>query len=110
MSDYVQQLEAKLKAARKRVQQGREIKMLKQSAPTLFEIIDGEISLELNRGYGQKPLSYEEYLESHGAVRGIRRIRDLLNTKQAEEVAAAQEVDGIESNLKQIKDDQKKQQ
>lgn len=109
MADYVQELENKLKAARIRVKQGREVKQLKASAPTLFEIIDGEISLELNRGYGNTPLSYDEYMASHGAVRGIRRIRDLLNSKEAEEVAASQEVTGITDNLKQIKNDQKQQ-
>lgn len=107
--DYEQQLNEKLAAARKRVRQGREVKALKSAAPTLFEIIDGEISLEINRGYGEKPLSYDEYLESHGAVRGIKRIRNLLDSKEAEEVAASQEVEGIQSTLKQIKDDKKQQ-
>lgn len=107
MSDYTQELAAKLGAARERLKQGREIKALKSAAPTLYEIIDGEISLEINRGYGEKPLSYEEYLESHGAVRGIKRIRNLLDSKEAEEGAAAQEVNAIQDNLKQIQDDQK---
>lgn len=107
MSDYTQDLAAKLEAARKRVRQGREVKALRDSAPTLFEIIDGELSLELNRGYGDKPLSYEDYLESHGAVRGIRRIRSLLDSKEAETVAASQEVEAIDSQLKQFRDDKK---
>lgn len=106
---YVEELEKKLTASRKRVKEGREMKALKNSAPTLFDIIDTEISLELNRGYGDKPLSHEEYLESHGAVRGIRRIRNLIDSKEAEEVQASQEVSAIQDNLKQIKDDQKSQ-
>lgn len=106
---YVEELEKKLAVSRKRVKEGREMKALKNSAPTLFDIIDTEISLELNRGYGDKPLSHEEYLESHGAVRGIRRIRNLIDSKEAEEVQASQEVSAIQDNLKQIKDDQKSQ-
>lgn len=111
MSSYTEQLEAKLKASRDRVRMGREMKALKASAPTLFEIIDTEISFELNRGYNDsQPLSYNEYLESHGAVRGIRRIRNLIDGKEAEEVQAAQEVTAIQDTLQQIKDDQVNQQ
>lgn len=107
MSDYTRDLQLKLEAARKRVRQGAEVKQIKSHAPTLYEIIDGEISLELNRGYSSKPLSYDDYLESHGAVRGIRRIRSLLDSKEAEEVAASQEVEAIEEQLKQFSDDKK---
>lgn len=107
MADYVTELNKKLAAARTRVRQGREVKQLKASAPTLFEIIDGEISLELNRGYDIKPLSYEEYLESHGAVRGIKRIRSLLESKEAEEPAAHKEVEALDKQLEQFSDDKK---
>lgn len=109
MADYVDELNKKLEAARKRVKQGNEARALKKSAPTLFEIIDGEISLEINRGYGEKALGYEEYLESHGAVRGIKRIRDLLNSKEAEADQAVAEAEAIKDNIKQIEDDRKKQ-
>lgn len=105
--DYVQQMEEKLQAARTRVKQGRQFKALKAGAPAVIEIIDGEISLELNRGYGSKPLTYEEYLESHGAVRGIRRIRDVMNSKEAEEIPAANEVEAIQDNIKLVKDGKK---
>lgn len=107
MSDYIKNLNDKLVSARKRVRQGNEVRALKQSAPTLFEIIDTEISLEVNRGYSNTPLSHEEYLESHGAVRGIRRIRDLLNSKEAEAVSASQEADVIQDQIKQFEDDKK---
>lgn len=107
--DYKQQLQAKLEAARIRVKQGNEARALKKSAPTLFEIIDGEISLEINRGYGQTPLSYNEYLESHGAVRGIKRIRGLLDSREAEADQAVAEAEAIKDNIKRIEDDQKKQ-
>lgn len=109
MADYVQELQAKLQAAQERLKQGREMKALKAGAPTLLEIIDGEISLAVNRMTQEKPLAYEEYLSAHGEVRGIRRIRDLINSKEAEEVVSAQEVNSIQSNLKQIKDDKKQQ-
>lgn len=104
MADYVQEMQEKLKASRARLRQGREIKALKASAPTLFDIIDTEISLELNRGYDDKaPLSYEQYLESHGAVRGIRRIRNLIDAKESEEIQAAQEVEALEENIKLVR-------
>lgn len=109
MSDYVGELNQKLSAARKRLRQGREIKALKQSAPTLFEIIDSEISLEVNRGYSETPLSYEDYLESHGAVRGIRRIRNLMDARAAEEESANNEVDTIRDQIKQFENDKKQQ-
>lgn len=104
---YVQELQDKLKARRAVVKQGAQMKALKDGAPELLRIIDDEISLELNRGYGDKPLSYDEYMESHGAVRGIRRIRNLMDAKEADAVGARQEVHAIQDNLKQIKNDQK---
>lgn len=109
MSNFLQESHEKLQAARKRVRQGHEIKALKQSAPTLFEIIDGEISLALNKMTQDTPLDYDGYLSTHGQVVGIRRIRDLLNSKEAEAPAASQEVQAIEANIKLIKDDQKQQ-
>ena len=109
MSDYVAELEAKLKASRQRVKQGREMKALKTGAPTLFEIIDGEISLIINRMNQDKPLDYDAYLSAHGEAKGIRRIRDLINSKEAEEIQASQEVTVITDNLTQIKNDQKQQ-
>jgi hypothetical protein len=108
MSDYVNQLQAKLEAARKRVKQGREAKALKDSAPTLYEIIDGEISLAVNKMTQNLPLERDEYLSLHGQVVGIRRIRDLLNSKEAEEVQAGQEIEAIEDNLKNMKTNGKK--
>lgn len=107
MSDYTQDLAQKLEAARNRVKQGRQIKALKDSAPALFEIIDGEISLALNRAFGEKPLSYDEYLSAHGEIKGIKRIRALMDSKEAEEVQAAQEVNAIQTQLKQFEDDKK---
>lgn len=109
MADYVSELEKKLVAARKRLREGREIQALKNSAPTLFEIIDSEISLELNRGYGEKPLTHEEYLESHGAARGMRRIRSLLNAREAEAPAAEREVQALQGNVEKIDEAKKKQ-
>lgn len=104
---YTQELEEKLQAARKRVKAGQEVKALKDSAPSLFEIMDTEISLAVNRAFSDKPLDYDGYLSAHGEVKGIKRIRDLLNSKEAEEVQAVQEVKAIEGNLEQIKNDQK---
>ena len=83
------------------------MKALKAGAPTLFEIIDGEISLIINKMNQEKPLDYEAYLSAHGEAKGIRRIRDLVNSKEAEEIQASQEVTALTDNLKQIKDDQK---
>lgn len=107
MADYLQEVEEKLQAARKRVRQGREVIALKQSAPTLFEIIDTEISLAVNKMTQEKPLDYDTYLSTHGQVVGIRKIRDLLNSKEVEAPQAQQEVTGIEQAVKQFKDEQK---
>lgn len=105
MSDYIQELSAKLDAARARVRQGNEIKALKASAPTLFEIMDGEISLALNKMTQDTPLSYEEYLSAHGKIVGIKRIRNLLDSKEVEAPMASQEVIAIQENIKQIEDE-----
>lgn len=107
MADYTQELSAKLEASRLRLKQGREVKILKENAPTLFEIIDGEISLIVNKMTTPTPMSHEEYLSAHGQVVGIRRIRDLINSKEAEAVVAEQEVEAIENQLNQFKDEQK---
>lgn len=107
--DYMTQLNEKLQAARKRVRQGNEVKALKDSAPTLFEIMDTEISLIVNSMTQEKPLSYDEYLSAHGKVRGVISIRNLLDSKEVEAPQAQAEVKGIQENMKQIKDDQKQQ-
>lgn len=108
--DYEVALQRKLQAARKRVRQGRQIKALKASAPALFEIIAGESQLIYEKTLnGLKPLPYEEYLSAHGEMRGIKRIQNLIDSKEVEEVAAAQEAEAISKNLKQIQDDKKRQ-
>jgi len=105
--DYMLQMHNKLEAARTRLKQGQEVKALKDSAPTLFEIIDGEISLVVNTLTQEKPLAYDDYLSAHGQVRGILRIRNLLDSKEAEAVQAKQEVVALEENIEQITNDQK---
>ncbi len=109
--DYETQMREKLTAAQKRLKQGREAKALKDSAPTLYEILDGEISLIVNKVLllAETPVSYDEYLSLHGKVRGIMRVRNLLDSKEAEAVSAQQEVTAIQKNLKQIEDDKKQQ-
>jgi hypothetical protein len=104
---YIDQLEDKLKAARGRLRQGREVAALKESAPTLFDIIDTEISLAVNRMTQDKPLDYDAYLSTHGEVKGIKRIRNLIDAKEIDAPQAQAEVKAIEDNIKQIKDDQK---
>lgn len=106
--DYQQQLSQKLEAAKKRVRQGQEIKALKGSAPTLFEIIDGEVSMLVNQMTQPEPLSYEEYLSKHGQARGFLRIRNLIDSKEAEADSAAQEVEAIKDTLKTIQDEKQK--
>jgi hypothetical protein len=109
MADYMQELDEKLQAARKRLKQGNEVAALKQAAPTFFEIIDEEISLAVNRMNQDKPLPHDDYLSAHGEVKMGKRIRDLLNSKEVQAPQAQAEVQGIEANIKQIKDDQKLQ-
>ena len=103
MADYIQESEEKLKAARVRLRKSREMKQLKSSAPTLFEIIDGEISLIINKAFSSTPVSHDEYLDLHGQHRGIMRIRNIIDSKEAEETQASQEVKAIEENIKLIK-------
>lgn len=105
MSEYVQELESKLKSARERVRKGTELKGLKQSTPTLFEIIDNEISLAVNKMTQQKACSYEEYLSLHGQVVGIRRIRNVIDGKILEVDSASQEATVLGDQLKQFEDD-----
>jgi len=109
MADYETEQRKMLEAAQKRLKQGREVKALKASAPTLYEIMDGEISLIVNKVLllAETPVSYDEYLSLHGKVRGIMRIRNLLDSKEAEEVSASQEVKALQDNLQQIEDDKK---
>lgn len=101
-ASYRDQLNEKLAAARKRVNQGRQAKALKAGAPALFEIIDGEVSLLLNKAFDVKPLPYDQYLSAHGEMRGMKRIRDLLTAKEVEEEAASQEVEAIRNNLEEL--------
>jgi len=107
--DYEQELQAKLKSLKDKVRQGREIKALKASAPSLVEIIDGEMSLLATRTFGSTPLSYDEYLSAHGEMKGIKRIRNLIDAKEVEETATAQQVTDIQNQLKQFADDKKQQ-
>lgn len=101
-ASYRDQLNEKLAAARKRVNQGRQAKALKAGAPALFEIIDGEAHLIYTKTFGDKPLPYDEYLSAHGEMRGIKRIRNLIDSKELEEGAASQEVEAIRNNLEQL--------
>lgn len=109
MATYEEQLREKLKAAQSRVKTGREMKALKAGAPSLFEIIDGEITLAVNRAFGETPLSHDDYVSTHGEVKGIRRIRNLIDSKEVEEAQTAQEVKAIQETLKQFNDDKKQQ-
>lgn len=106
---YVEQLEEVLQSARKRAKQGAEAKVLKASAPTLFEIIDGEITLAVSKMTQDKPVNYDEYLSLHGQVVGIRRIRSLIDSKEVEAPQAQAEVTEVEKTIKQVKNDQKQQ-
>lgn len=108
MADYESQLAAKLSAARKRLAQGNEMKALKNSAPTLFEIIDGQITLELNKMTAEEPLDYDKYLSVHGRIKGMQSIRSLINSKEAEAPAAQQEADAIENNIQNIRNEKQK--
>lgn len=107
MSDYKTQLNEKLAAAQARLKQGREVKQLKASSPTLFEIMDTEISLAVNKMTQEEPLSDRDYLQAHGYVRGIMKIRNLLNSKEAEEASTSKEVEAIQGQLEQFEDDKK---
>lgn len=109
MSDYLTDLEKTLQSARQRVKQGRQAKALKAGAPLLFDIIDSEISLVVTRAFSEKPLDHDAYLSAHGEVKGIKRIRDLLTSKENDEIPASAEVTAIEENVKQLKDDQKQE-
>lgn len=104
--DYLTQMHNKLESARTRLKQGTEVKALKASAPSLFEIIDGEISLVVNRLTQEAALTHDEYLSAHGQIRGILKIRNLLDSKEAEAVQAKQEVVALEENIEQIQNDQ----
>lgn len=110
MADYRQELTEKLSSARKRVKLGREMKALKAGAPALFEIIDGEAQLIYTKVFGETPLPYDEYLSAHGEMRNIKRIRNLIDAKEVDEVMAANEAAAIQANLDQMKQDDKKQQ
>lgn len=99
---YAQELQAKLEAAQERVKQGREMKALKAGAPALLDIIDLEISIELNRAFDKEPLTYPEYLESHGAVRGIKRIRAMMDSREVELEKSEVEARTIRENLENI--------
>lgn len=105
MADYIDDLNKKLASSRKRVRMGKEMAAIKASAPTLFEIIDGEITLAVSMMTKDTALSYDEYLDLHGKVVGMKRIRDLINAKEDDAVGAAQEVASIEGQLKQFKND-----
>lgn len=107
MADYEQQMRAKLKASRERVKQGREMKALKAGAPTLFEIMDGEISLIVNKMTAPEPMPRDEYLSAHGQVVGIRKVRDLIDFKESEESVSVQEVEAITGQLEQFENDKK---
>lgn len=103
MADYITELETTLAATKNRLKTARKMKIVKDSAPEFFDIIDLEISLAVNRMTQDKPLSYDEYLSAHGEVRGIRRIRNLIDSKLVEEQATAAEVTAIQDNLKLVK-------
>lgn len=108
-SEYEIELSNKLEAARKRVKYSNEMKHVKSVAPTLFSIIDDEMSILLNKMTQDEPLSNEEYLDAHGKFMGMKRIRNLIDAKELDGIAASQEVDAIQDQLKQFDNDKKQQ-
>lgn len=100
----MQELNDKLNAARKRVNKSRNFKAIQEASPDLLEVMDLEVSLALNRMTADEALSYDEYLSEHGVVKGIRKIRNLMNSAIAEEQSASNEVNEIEKQIKSIKE------
>lgn len=107
MADYQQELVKKLASAKKRVAQGVELRALRQSAPSLFEIIDVEIKNILAKMTSETPLSYDEYLSAHGQARGISKIRNVIEARENDTQQAGEEARAIEEQLKQFEDDKK---
>lgn len=99
MDDYIKNLTAKRDAARKRVNEGRAVKALKDNAPALFELIDTEISLALNRMTQPTPLSDRDYLAAHGEIKALQRIRSVLEAREVEEVAQAEQAKILDEQL-----------
>jgi hypothetical protein len=106
---YEQQLGEKLESARSRVRMSNQMKALKDNAPALFEVIDTEVYSIYTKAFGDKPLSYDDYLSAHGEMRALKRIRNLVDSKEVDGVMAQQEAQAIQKNLKQIQDDKKQQ-
>lgn len=102
---YIEQLEDTLAQKRKDIADARHIKVLKSAAPLLFEIMDTEVSLLLNKMTQDEPLTHEQYLSAHGQVVGVRRIRNLLTKKESGEENALVEAKVIEDQLGELKKD-----
>src|SRR5690349_8586155 len=102
MEKYQKELVEKLAAAQKRVRQGRAVKALKDNAPDLFEIIDIEITLGLNKLTQPEPLSDREHLATHGYIKGLQKARDIMNAVEKQEVSAAAEARAVDEQLQSI--------
>lgn len=100
---YRQELEEQLVSARERIRQGREAKNLKDNSKVLYEIIDLEISLLVNEMAGGTPLDRDTYLDVHGQLKGIRRIRDLLESKIVELPSVEQTAEATQNQLESLK-------
>lgn len=104
MADYRKELGARLASAQRRVRMGVIAKALNDSKDSvaLFAIIDEEISVIANDILGTKPLDEKEYISKHGEMKGLKRLRQMIEYYGKDHDTAAAEVEVLRKQLKDL--------
>lgn len=105
---YRDQLDKDIAAAQKRVSDGvAASNFLETSEGKLIQDwINMSVSRELDKMTAKVPMTDEEYLESHGAVRVLKEFNVMLQSKAAVGTAAQAEVEALNEQRAAITDTQ----
>lgn len=102
---YMERLDADLKAAHKRVQDGMAASnFLNTSEGKLIQDwLNQRIGLLIESMSGKAPLSDRDYLAAHGAIRELKDFNLMLQSKALDGKAAAEDVKVINGQQKELK-------
>lgn len=103
MSDYKQTLMAQLELNRKKINKARSLTAFKEGVPDILDVVSDEISKRVDSMTAKSPLSYEDYLDAHGAVRALRDFNDILTSSEAKAASIEPVIKTQEDQLKQVK-------
>lgn len=104
--DYLEQREAKLEEKRKKLAKAVKSKQFKESGSgeLVLDFLNEQISRDLNKAFGQEPLTYEQYLSTHGKVKAMQLLIAQIDGSAEQEASLQEEVKLDEQAIKDIRE------